>query len=99
MSKEQELHDAICKKAVDEEKLVEAGWLSLRYTTIAKDAPQIQLDEMRLAFFAGAQHLFASIMTILEPGSDATENDYRRLTIISEELNKFYLQMKGKANA
>lgn len=31
---------------------------------IPKEAPQIQVLEMRVAFFAGAQHLFARIMAV-----------------------------------
>jgi hypothetical protein len=47
------------------------------------------LDAMRIAYMAGAQHLFSSIMTILEPGQMETEADVSRLDLIDKELDKF----------
>ncbi|GAA3849457.1 hypothetical protein GCM10022626_19710 [[Pseudomonas] carboxydohydrogena] len=70
-------------------RLIEAGWIGLRIAAIPLDAPAVQLDEMRNAFFAGAQHLFYSIMTILEEGSDATDNDLKRMDLIDRELRAF----------
>ena len=48
-----------------------------------------QLHEMRLAFFAGAQHLFASIMSVLDPGSEPTDADMERMSNIDTELRAF----------
>lgn len=72
---------------MDKGKLVEAGFVSLRLSVIPKDAPPVQVDEMRLAFVAGAQHVWASIMTMLDPGSEPTAKDLRRMTLISDELD------------
>ncbi len=47
-----------------------------------------------MAFFGGAQHLFASIMGILEPGAEPTDNDMHRLTLINNELEEFITQFK-----
>jgi len=44
---------------------------------------------MRNAFFAGAQHLFSSIMTILEPDAEPTEKDMQRMDLIDKELRAF----------
>lgn len=84
--------DKLCMELADRGKLIEAGFLSLRLTTIPSDAPEIQIREMRSAFFAGAQHLFGSIMGLLEGGDDATEGDIRRLSQISRELDDFIEQ-------
>jgi hypothetical protein len=90
--------DELCRGIADEGRLIEAGWLSLRYLSIPAGAPQIQIDEMQMAFFAGAQHLFASIMGILEPGdTEPTEKDLRRMDLIDAELKKFLAEMKRKA--
>jgi hypothetical protein len=70
-------------------QLIEAGFAGLRLMAIAPDAPQIQIDEMRTAFFAGAQHLWASIMTIMDPGEEPTEADMRRMALIEAELKRF----------
>lgn len=92
------------RELTDQGKLIEAGWVSMRLAAVPLDAPAIQLEEMRNAFFAGAQHLFSSIMTILEPGEEPTEADLRRLYLINDELQWFIkdfsarrLETKGTA--
>ena len=86
----------ITDAATDEGKIIELGWLSLRAQVIPKDAPQTQLDEMRQAFFAGAQHLFGSIMTMLDPDSEPTERDLRRMGSIDRELQSFIADYSAK---
>ncbi len=88
--------DEVTKKLVDEGKIIEAGWVSLKMMTIPDDAPQVQLDEMRMAFFAGAQHLFGSIMSFLEKDEEPTEADLERMSKINDELNQFLTQFKLK---
>lgn len=93
------LHDQMA----DSGKLIEAGWISLRIACLI-DAPADQLREMRMAFFAGAQHLFGSIMTMLEPGQEPTDKDLARMDLIDRELKTFirdfelkHLPTKGSA--
>jgi hypothetical protein len=81
--------DGVTKRLTDEGKIIEAGWISLKLMTIPKDASETQLHEMRMAFFAGAQHLFGSIMSILDPGEEPTEADLKRMELISDELQGF----------
>lgn len=88
----------------DQGKLIEAGWISLRIAAIPADAGQTQLDSMRDAFFAGAQHLFGSIMAILDPEDGPTEADLMRMSQIAAELEEFgkklaqrYYPTKGSA--
>jgi hypothetical protein len=73
----------------DKGKLIEAGWIGLRIAAIPLDASALQLQEMRMAFFAGAQHLFASILTILEPDAEPTDKDLERMDLIQRELQDF----------
>jgi hypothetical protein len=80
----------------DSGKLIEAGWVGLRVAAGLVDAPADQLREMRMAFFAGAQHLFGSIMTMLEPGEEGTEADLRRMDLIARELDDFYAEIKKR---
>jgi hypothetical protein len=63
--------------------------VGLRIACDLEDAPKIQLQEMRQAFFAGAQHLFSSIMTILEPDAEPTDKDLERMDLIDKELRAF----------
>ena len=83
------LVQAAMEAAIDSGKIIELGWLSLRAQTIPPDAPQVHLDAMRGAFFAGAQHLFASIMNTLDPDHEPTEHDMRRMDGIDKELRAF----------
>jgi hypothetical protein len=87
----------VTRKAVADGLLIEAGWLGMREMAIPPDAPEIQLEEMRMAFFAGAQHLLGSIMTMLDPGSEEpTPADEIRMGQIADELNRFVEGFKVK---
>jgi hypothetical protein len=81
--------ERLSRELTDKGMLIEAGWISLRLVAVPLDAPKIQLEEMRNAFFAGAQHLFGSIMTILEPDAEPTEKDMARMDAIDRELKAF----------
>lgn len=99
MSIEQHLPPEIKKlhqTLIDNGLLIEAGFISLKAMAIPADAPLIQIDEMRHAFFAGAQHLFSSIMLMLDPDIEPTDNDMRRMNNIQKELDLFIenFQMK-----
>ena len=86
--------DELCKMLVDQGKLLEAGWKSYELTVLSPDAPTLQRHECRIAFFAGAQHLFGSIMGMLEPDAEPTEADLRRMSGINDELNRFIEDFK-----
>lgn len=88
----QEMH----RKLADSGKLIEAGWISLRLAAIPLDAPQVQINEMRNAFMAGAQHVFASIILFLDPGETPTDADMRRMELISDELELFGKELQGR---
>ena len=85
---------AITKGAVDDGKLIENGFDALRALAIAKDAPQVQVNEMRLAFMAGAQHVWGSMMAFLESGDEATPTDIRRMQSIQDELDRWEQQIR-----
>jgi hypothetical protein len=86
--------DDLTKKLVDEGKLIEAGWVGLMFACDLQSASDIQKREMRKAFFAGAQHLFGSLMSFLEEGREETENDMRRMSQVHEELQSFIKEFK-----
>jgi hypothetical protein len=87
---------AATKALMDEGRIIEAGWIGLKIMAVPEDAPQVQIDEMRSAFFAGAQHLFASIMTGLDPDAEPTEADMKRLDLIDAELKRFIAEYQTK---
>ncbi len=77
----------LTKDLTDKGRLIEAGFAAFAHFTIPKDAPAVQLREMQLAFMAGAEHLFSSIMGILDPGEEPTEADLGRMDLIHKELD------------
>ena len=84
----------LTKRLADEGKLIEAGWVALRLNAVPLDAPAVQLREMRFAYIAGAQHLFSSIVSMLDPGTDEiTEADLTRMDLIHKELEAFRLEL------
>lgn len=86
--------ERLSRELTDQGKLIEAGWIGLRIAAIPLDASAAQLDEMRNAFFAGAQHLFGSIMTVMDPGVEPTEQDVVRISSIARELRGFIAEFK-----
>jgi len=91
---DREYIDRITKDLIDRGKLMEAGWVALRFMSIPLDAPPVQLDDMRNAFYAGAQHLFGSIMGVLSEDEEPSAADLRRMEMITNELNEFIRDYK-----
>jgi hypothetical protein len=91
-----EIATELTKKLIDSGQLIEAGWVGLRLVAVPQNAPQVQLDAMREAFFAGAHHLMASVMNAMEPGKEPSEEDMRRMAMIQSELDEFIRQFKLK---
>lgn len=77
------------KELIDQGKLIEAGWVGMRLACGLEDAPADQLHQMRMAFFAGAQHLMGSMMSALDPEAEPTDEDLRRMGLIMGELDGF----------
>lgn len=92
MNKAKQIEQAasdLTKEMTDRGKLVEAGFAAFALYVIPKDAPPVQLREMRLAYMAGAEHLFSSIMNILDEGQEPTADDMRRMSLIHKEIGEW----------
>lgn len=81
---------------IDSGKLIEAGFVSLRLACMAPDAPDLQVNEMRMAFFAGAQHIFSTLMITLDQSEEPTERDLNRMSLIEAELQKFIRDFEAR---
>jgi hypothetical protein len=88
--------DELAGHFVDRGRVIEIGFASMIEATYPdwKNMPKQQMKELRMAFFGGAQHLFGSIMGILDPGSEPTERDLKRMDLISHELEAFIDEWK-----
>lgn len=78
--------DALSKKLADEGKIIAAGFVGMRMALIPLNAPQAQVDDMERAYLSGAQHLWSSMMSIMDPDAEPTEADMRRMDLIDKEL-------------
>jgi hypothetical protein len=84
------------RELADQGRLIEAGWIGYRLAVLSPDAPPLQIEECKLAFMAGAAHLFSSINTILDPGEEPSDSDLRRMDMIHDELQNFEQEFRNK---
>jgi hypothetical protein len=86
----QEVATELTRKLMDEGKLVEAGWRIFEAAFIPPQVGDVQRNDMRIAFFSGAEHTFNSIVAGLEDGtSEATPMDEARMDKLNAELARF----------
>ncbi len=90
------VQERLARQLIEQGSLIEAGWVSMRQLTLPQDTPKDQLEQMRETFFAGAQHVFGSMMTMLEAGDDPTSADLRRMKNIAFELEEFIKEYSRK---
>jgi hypothetical protein len=83
------LSDMIARELLNSGKLVNGGWEIFDRFILDPTAPAIQRDEMRKAFFAGAQHVFMCLHAGLDPDEEPTENDMKRMDLLETELTQF----------
>lgn len=88
--------EQLTRQLANDGKLIEAGWVSLRLHAMPPDASVDQVQAMRMAFMAGAQHLFASMLTFLDGDSEPTEGDMKRMDLIDTELREFATELKQR---
>jgi len=82
--------EQLTRELTEQGQLLEAGWITMRLAAIPLSTPADRLEQLRMAFFAGAQHLFGSLMNgVLDPEAEPTEADMRRLDLIDRELKTF----------
>jgi len=91
--KTKEIALAVMKKWSDEGKIIEGGWQAFCIVSLS-DAMEVQRRDMRKAYYLGAQHLWASLMNILEPGAEPTAKDEQRMQLIDDELKAFVDEIK-----
>lgn len=88
----EEVATEVTKALTDRGKLIEAGFVAFKHLTLQR-ASQAQIDVMRIAWMGGADHLFSSIMDILDPGEEPTDKDLKRMDLIEKELAEFRTEL------
>ena len=90
----EKLVETLTKQLISQGKLIEAGFVGYRMLVMHPQAPQVQVDEVRMGFFAGAQHVFGSIMTMLSPGDEPSDEDMKNMDAIHNELKEYIEKFK-----
>jgi hypothetical protein len=72
-----------------EGRLIEAGWIGLQETL--PPSSKEWRNDMRTAFFAGAQHVFESIVAAAR-SKDANDQQHVQLQLIDAELREFIIE-------
>lgn len=75
-------------------KLIESGWVSMVAAAYPHGMLPDQEDQLRVAFYAGAFHLFTLVTTGLSPGPEVADADLRRMDAIEDELRAFISDFK-----
>jgi hypothetical protein len=75
-------------------KLIETQWHEFRRRVMPKDAGDVQLIEMRRAFFAGAWAYYALVMNVLDVGEEATARDLEIMAALDAEMREFAERVK-----
>ena len=75
-------------------------WIAEEWETfkliIPPGASEIQVNEMRKSFFAGAGALF-SLVTNVSSGDEVSEGDLQKMTDIEHELREFLNEIRAAA--
>jgi hypothetical protein len=90
-----ELADRLSKALADEGRVVAAGWQIYRLACL-KIPPHEARDDLREAFEAGAEHLFGTMMSMLDPGTEETPADMARMDRLNDELKPIRQRLQLK---
>jgi len=69
--------------------LIAEEWEGFKRATLDPRASDAQVRDMRRSFYGGALSLLTSVMGILDPESEVTDNDVAQMEAISKELDTF----------
>ena len=96
------LVEALTAALIDKGLFIELGFLTLRWKAWP-EAPPAMVQEMRMAFFAGAQHVFHGVLNVLGESKDEVA-DFHRMDQVDAELRRFiddfqsrFLKTEGSA--
>lgn len=81
--------------AADRGNIMEIGFAAF-VATSPVPIPTQNLQRWRDAYFAGAQHLWASIFEVLDADSEPTSKDLRRMDLLDHELTAWRDDINGR---
>lgn len=79
-------------------QLMAEQWDQFARLVLPKDAPAIQRQEMRRAFYSGAQAILFRVIASFAPESEPTADDLQVMSNLEQELSEFAnLVKQGRA--
>jgi hypothetical protein len=94
-----EAAEQVIRELAAKGRLIEAGWASYQIMAIPKDAGPHQRSETRIAFYAGAHHLFNSLLLATDPGHEVTDSDLVKMDLVHKELEAFGKELEENLKA
>lgn len=70
-------------------QLVAEQWDQFARAVLPRDTPAVQRQEMRRAFYAGAQGVLFKVVAAFAPESEPTEADLKIMEDVHRELSDF----------
>jgi hypothetical protein len=90
-----EIAQEVTRELMQQGLIIEAGWRGLELLWLLHPTP-VEREELRCAFYAGALHVYSSIMCGLDDGSDETDDDMQKMANIHRELSRFEDEFRAK---
>ena len=75
--------------------LIERGWLAYAERVLPKDAPKVQVQECRRAFYAGAAHLFGGLTDAVGPDEVSEDMGMDIMAGVQAELDRHIADVLG----
>jgi len=75
---------------------IRGGWEGFCLMVLNEDAPNIQVQEMKMAFFAGAAFLFHKITNEVSPDDEITPDDLKLMTQLEDEIQEYAQHIKAE---
>lgn len=69
--------------------LIADAWRDFEIQIVPLDASEVQRTECRRAFYAGAISMWSSLLSMLDPGVDPTENDMKAMDGVKAEIDQY----------
>lgn len=76
-------------------KLIADAWRDFEIKVIPLNAHKIQRTECRRAFYAGAISMWRGILTMLEPGTEPTDADLKKMDEIKAEIDRYAVDLQA----
>lgn len=70
-----------------EEKYIEQMWAHYFDLVVPKDAPQVQIDEAKQAFYAGVCSFYTFMIETMNSDGEPTYKDFLKMSCIAKELS------------